>query len=674
MKYTDFKLKLFEAIDAPKIDQGSIEWLKTSLSDPHIKEIIANVSQETGVSEELIEAEMQVKMGSLNELHKHSPMLYETIASNLAEAIAFEYIAKAANRLDPNKRVKFDPQLFERLINTIRLEHPGMFPLKAPLEINVVEEPLPIYYVPSNDPKLKRYNSCTTAMVTSEGNFVFNKDFMQNLLDFAVIKGLKPKGQKFKSNGGFYPDAYAYLEFLIMHEIYHYMEGDFKTALRYPQFSRQIWNIATDLRSNYDLVKRGYTQLPIGYFSKHLNHDKQGSIYTIMKLVKDEMDKLPDHLKKFVEDHATDDHPGSEGKPWVPQVGDIVEMPDGSKGVITATDGKRSQVKKLEESGNAKLTEHKVGEIESYDNHDLIPWGAKLVPGKNKIDPDKVHEKTKKMLDKRSESSGHEDPKDPKDSKGAGSSSDAPDAIKGGVALSSREDEIKSIKPKKTWKQILSTMITSAVENTISSWARPARSIISRIPAAKTTGSIAIKPSEKISEEEQLKICLVFDTSGSMYKEIPTVLSNAHKLLEQVGKSDFPIGIMFFADSYSMYKINLAKNTYSPISNVADMSKTTQKNTTQKNWKNLLTSASSGGTSFNGEIISDISSLCAKGYNIMIFTDSDIIYGQNLESLQHLYNSYKNQIYVCAKDKGQFESIIRNLFNNQIVPHTFTHL
>ena len=102
-----------------------------------------------------------------------------------------------------------------------------------------------------------------------------------------------------------------------MHELLHYTYGDFAAGKRLGQYTPQEHNWASDFRSNYMLVKNGYDQLPIGLFSDHINYDRQHSYDAMVKLVHEELAKLPKPLQdKFKDMSDLDEHgePG-EGKP-----------------------------------------------------------------------------------------------------------------------------------------------------------------------------------------------------------------------------------------------------------------------------------------------------------------------------------------------------------------------
>lgn len=337
------KIPYFEAFDMRKKKLGEVPFRSSSLKDAHIAKLIKDAAVKTGENPRDILNAISDKITKIEELKKYSPVLYDTLARDAVSQAAFDLIDHAD--LDPQKSLKFDVGTFFKLVKMVELEHQQFFPLRAPGEVNYIFHISPIL-VPTDKPELKKFNDIGTAAATPDGEFIFNKPFMQKLMDWASIEGLRPKGRKYVSNGGSIPDQYAYIEFLIMHELLHYSFGDFSHGKRLKQYSMQTHNWAMDFRSNYMLVKNGYDQLPIGLFSDHINYDRQGSYDAMVKIVDQELKKLPKPLQDQVKDmmQELDDHPDggddggddSDGGNDQVRVGDTVRHNDGSFGKVTA--------------------------------------------------------------------------------------------------------------------------------------------------------------------------------------------------------------------------------------------------------------------------------------------------------------------------------------------------
>lgn len=297
---------LLEAFDITKKGIGTIQYNQSKITDPHIREIVNAAAAKLGISAADIDNQLRKYVSEIEEMKQYSQLLYETAAQSAVDHAAFEIVEHARKPNFP----KFDPIIFSKLCDYIQMEHQGQFfPLRAPGESNLIYEINPIL-VPSREPKEAIFNRVTTAACTADGNFVFNVPFMQRLMDWATITHVKPNGKKFASNGGDIPDAYVYAEFVILHELLHYVHGDFKQQSSLKQYSHKVHYMAMDFRSNYLLVKNGYQQLPIGLFSDHLNLDRQGSYRELVQKVHEELQKLPQHLRDIYEKLAgeLDDH------------------------------------------------------------------------------------------------------------------------------------------------------------------------------------------------------------------------------------------------------------------------------------------------------------------------------------------------------------------------------
>lgn len=345
-----------EAFDMSRKELGEVPFKTSSFKDTHIRDLVREAAKKLGLKPAEIMSELQDKVKKIEEFKKYSPILYDTVAKNAVETAAFELVQHSSK----SGKVKFDVPTFMKLVRMIELEHEQFFPLRAPGETNYIFSIDPIL-VPDDKPDKQKYNMVETAAATADGEFIFNRDFMQKLLDWAYLEGLVPRGKKYQSNGGPIPDAYAYIEFLIMHELLHYSYGDFSTGMRLGQYSQKVHNWAMDFRSNYMLVKNGYNQLPIGLFSDNINYDRQGRYDAMVKLVNDELAKLPNPLKDLFDKLSQmDKHPdqnqqgqhqqdksqqgqkqdknkdqGGSGS-YTPNVGDVVKQNDtGALGRVT---------------------------------------------------------------------------------------------------------------------------------------------------------------------------------------------------------------------------------------------------------------------------------------------------------------------------------------------------
>ena len=288
----------------------------SSLSDPHIQKIISVVQKHTSLPKQQIIDEIDEELARLKEKAAASPLLFNSMLANAVEAALFrmfqpkelmdplEAALRAASGKAPNTRnvkspgaPEFNAIDFSALVRRVRVENPTLFPLRNFYNKKPLAAPR-IVLVPSKDQVTERkFGKIKTAAATPDGEFIFNTHFMQQCLDFAHAKGIKPKMKKYKSNGGPFPDEYAMIEFLILHEFYHYSQADFHyhKVLKDDEGKKakgKIINWVGDFRTNYDLIKAGHVPIPVGLYNDEVNYDRQYTYAEMYNLVKNELRKL----------------------------------------------------------------------------------------------------------------------------------------------------------------------------------------------------------------------------------------------------------------------------------------------------------------------------------------------------------------------------------------------
>lgn len=501
------KINLFELSQKAKA-AGEIAFSKSSLKDPFIKKIIAHISKETGKKTTDIEADIQKEVDEFEGVHKLAPTLYHTIVLNIVEGEVFKALKKVPVKGAP----VFDLVLFTKLVRLIKQEHSSMFPMKNFYNHETISNPR-IIITPSSDADVnKKFGSIDTACATPNGEFVFNKDFMQELLNFAHLKGIVPKGKKYKNKGGDIPPEYAYIEFLIMHEFMHYTYADFHYSKVYKS-DPTISNWVGDFRTNYDLVKNEHEQLPMGLFNDMINLDRQKDWKEMYDVIKAEFDKLSkkdqDKVKdKIGEPGGEHSEPGEGGKP---------------------------------------------GEVEEPTPEEAEK-GAEKARGKGEKEGETGKEAEKKEKEDK--------PGEGKGGRGNGSGSGA-----SGI-------DYTKFSPSMSWKSLLSKLVRTSTEEE-TSYQKVHRRNITRVHTAAQTGKSAMKPGELEIESNTLKLCIVVDSSGSMSGKIEQVYANLVDLIKQ-HSSEIKLGFVLvkFSDKHKMYMcVPAGKGAYKEIKSVDDKSK-----------------------------------------------------------------------------------------------------
>lgn len=336
---------------------------KSTMQDPHIRSIIDHIHKASKVPVAVIEKEIADDIKNISILALRSPILYETMAENAIEAALFRMFAPPETRIPPELKAivaaakaqgiegpdlsKFsdgkvqavapkgvpvlDKVMFMNLQRRVKVENPSIFPLRNIYTKKPIITPR-IIFIPSDDPQTQaQFGDVDTAAATQKGEFIFNVHFLQQCLNFSRAKGIKPKSKKYASNGGDFPDEYAMVEFLILHEFFHYTHADFHyhRTLKDDEGNKadgKIINWVGDFRTNYDLVKAGHEGIPMGLYSKHVNFDQMGSYKDMYNTVKNEMKRLAK----------------------IPKVNDVIHhKPSSTHHVVTAVspDGKKVDVR-----------------------------------------------------------------------------------------------------------------------------------------------------------------------------------------------------------------------------------------------------------------------------------------------------------------------------------------
>jgi len=583
-------------------------------TDKHVRATLAAVSKASGIPLADLEAEVDKKIAELEELRQKSPILYDTIADNVIEGEAFNFLKK--HKVEVKGAQKFSPLTFYKLFRRIRVENDSLFPLRNFIDHKALEPRV----ILTPDSRTPQFNDIPTACATPAGEFVFNKEFMQQLLDYAHLKKITPKGKKYDTNGGDIPGDYAYIEFLIKHELYHYTYADFHYQ-KILKADPQIINWVGDFRSNYDLVKSGNEQIPIGLFSTHVNYDKQRTYREMYDLVKSEMDKLSppmqDRVKQIMDGLSSDEH--GEGGEGDPGEGD----PSEGEGKGKPKDGKSS------------------GREESKTEEDV--------------------EKNEEDARKRAGSGGKEigSEKDAPEQEKKSNSGNARSGGRGAGSNGSESVDYTKFRPKKSWKEILKKLVTSAGEEIETTYQRPHRRNITNVHIASQSGAGAIKPAERVSYAKAIKLLIVEDSSGSMSQQIGQIHSEIAGLLKMHGNQIVEFAVIKFSGTHECYVCQLKNGvgTYHRVESYDGMKQVGE----SKPFTDLLNVHFGSSTNFDSKVTDDARALIRKGYNALIISDSDICGGENLGELKKLYTENKKQTFVMMADRGSFHSLISSL-------------
>ena len=606
-----------EAFDNKRREFGEVKFSSTSLDDPHVKKIIDEIVSKHGIKREELIKGVEDRIKEFDDIAKKSPILYDTIKKNIVEQEIFDLMEK---HKVADTAPRFDVKIFSKLLRFIKIEHDQFFPLRNFIDHKYLYNPV-VVLVPSNKPEHKKFNDVDTAAATPTGEFIFCKPFMQKLIDYAHIKGVTPKGKKYTGNGGEIPDEYAYIEFLIIHEFMHYTYADFHYQKKL-NANPKIINWVGDFRTNYLLVKSGFEQLPIGLFSDHVNYDRQKSYKEMYDIVKAEFDKLNKDEQQKVEnmmDGLGDDH--NQGEPNDKESSESGKNSQGSGGEPKdkkddSSDGDSGVFDELDK--NNEDIEKKISNGKEIDKENEAP-----------------------QPEKKSSSSGT----------GSGRGGRA-----GGKDGEGTTFDYSKVRPTFTWKKLLTKMVTDANNATEETFQKPHRRNITGVDLARQVGTAAMKPGE-IPLDNDIKMGFVVDSSGSMTSVISQVYANLHNLMKSksnVRKSEF--FLIKFSSSHHIYKCNFTQHKYKQLSSITDKTKEEKTGSV----KELFSQHFGSSTNFSTQLTHEIDQLARKKFNLLIMSDSDILYGENFENIKKLITEHRN-VFVIRDSRHTFEAMCKQL-------------
>ncbi|MEN6291609.1 MAG: vWA domain-containing protein, partial [Methanobacterium sp.] len=225
----------------------------------------------------------------------------------------------------------------------------------------------------------------------------------------------------------------------------------------------------------------------------------------------------------------------------------------------------------------------------------------------------------------------------------------------GGGPNQSRERIEKVATPAFSWKQLMSQFVLSQ-KKPESTYAKISKRSITGVATAMTTGAGVVKPGERI-EEEAFKLLFVFDTSGSMGGVISTALAEASNLIKQnFDNGDSALGVTFFAVSPEYYAANLSDGVYWPVASFNDLDKPSR---LTRPIGELFKMKLSGGTNFTTGLAGQLGAMATKGYNVILFTDSDILIGSNWKNFLNFYKNHKRHMFLILDNRYTFNQVFK---------------
>lgn len=208
--------------------------------------------------------------------------------------------------------------------------------------------------------------------------------------------------------------------------------------------------------------------------------------------------------------------------------------------------------------------------------------------------------------------------------------------------------DYSQIKPKFNWKHIVQRFIASSLPKPEETYAKPSRKSVTGMHVAAQVGAAAIKPGEKMGEVIDLKLAICMDCSGSMLGSIAQMYGEANKLLKDPRFAKSEVYVLKFSDRHEIYKCVFAKNKAHKVTNVSEKSGGSYELTAQQ----VFATAQGGGTEISPASAADTLVLLGRGYNCLLLTDTDILWGHNIKLVLDLIKRHPNQMFVVMRDRN----------------------
>ena len=611
---------------------GETKFTKTDGSEFYIQHIIQEYADTKKIPFPVAQSYFQQMMDKSIESMKPSLTINATMIDNVAESTAFNLLEEIET-----DTVEFSKRTFNELFQALKSDVPEFYPLSNMFEPKRIEPK--IFFSP--DPLYPEFNGVDTAACSPTAQLIFNVPFMKKLIKFAEVKGIvadptKGHSSKYESQGGPIPDSYQYLEFLILHEIMHYANGDFfyEKAL---DLQGKLVNYVGDFVTNYSLVKSGYAQLPMGLFNDAINYDRQNSYQEMYDIVKAEMDKLSDQQKNDMQDEMDNQ---------------ADDMPADGEGQDPNEKQKQQQKQQQKQDGDSQDGDSQDGSG-SGDDKEKTPEEKKkdAEAAKQRAEDQKKKDEIFKKIDESHKTNQKKQAaaasKDKPKKADMPSMSDIMQDIESGgnnggeLSADGNPYELpeKKYTPKMNWKKLLKKMIPSGTVHD-ETYVKPSRRTTSSMVTVAQTGVGVVKPGTKENPSDKRGLCFVLDESGSTMDKIGEMKQSIIKLIEKNAKDlNGEMYFMKFSNDVHFFKIDLKKKKYGRIVNYNEfITKGRIDVKCTKNMADLFKSSYGGGTNFDSNIANIVLKLKTKlNFNTIIFSDTDIAYGQNAKTLKSVY-------------------------------------
>lgn len=203
------------------------------------------------------------------------------------------------------------------------------------------------------------------------------------------------------------------------------------------------------------------------------------------------------------------------------------------------------------------------------------------------------------------------------------------------------------LRPKFNWKHIIQRFITSALPKAQESYTKPSRKSVTGMHVASQVGAAAIKPGEKIGEVVDLKLAFCLDCSGSMLGSVAQMFTEANKLLKDPRFAKSEVYVMKYSDRHEIYRGIFARDKAHRVKDITERTAGKYEMT----MKQVFATAEGGGTEISQKSHDDTLVLLGRGYNVLLLTDTDILWGHNIALVLDLIKRHPRQMFIVMRNR-----------------------
>jgi hypothetical protein len=232
-----------------------------------------------------------------------------------------------------------------------------------------------------------------------------------------------------------------------------------------------------------------------------------------------------------------------------------------------------------------------------------------------------------------------------------------------------RKVDYSNIHPRFKWKTLLDRLVKSADTLEVT-YQKPHRRNVTGMHVAAQTGAGVLRPGEKLTPANLSKLVFVVDSSGSMTAGILKVLAELQALFRQShGQIAKNFIFVEFSGSHSIWSATIDGRT-GQATQIGGISEIKSPKGKTIPIDELMSRHIGGATNFSDDLVSDLKPFLAQKFNVLVMTDSDILYGGNWTAFTDLYKEFPSQVYLILDRHETFVEVAKK---GKGISSNFTH-